>query len=378
MLRQLWSLTISLLAIGAGVHAQVSVYEVVPESAARQDRAWIEPIEKYQVPCDPWLPALDRGFDWSPEARMFRATAAEYAKRSASAGKTAEQRERNRSSLQRWIQSRESSVTKQFSIQHPVTIIRAWDGIAQREIYFSMGEGQSQVEKRLVVGRVYEIVWDLGRPYDDLQGIRVTVQSAEEAKPIPSEFARWAEVEHRFQPRRFGEAAARSPQPALVLVAEKVGGVGDGLYRFRIPWAQSALGRDFPWFCEYEVYQLDANGARSALATTSARASGVYAPLARGGAMRDRSYEPEGQFRVERPSPWGYQVEITHWFGVVAVPAPAGPPLGQQPSSPAVPVPPKVPGGLAPPLPGSPPKPEEPLRPAAPPIPDPEPIQPQP
>lgn len=348
--------------------------------------AWIEVIEKYDLPCDPWLPTIEGQLEWE-NPRLFRGTLAEYQKRRDRLAQTSDPRNRGQASLNKWKEGREASILKSFSSLQPVTIVRAWDGIQQCQMYFSLGKGQAQLARQLVDGKVYLVEFDIGRPYDDLQGRRETVSSVEEEDAIPSEFARWADVNHRYASLRFGSLKSPSAQAPTVIAATKVGGVGDGLYAFRIrdPVLLDGISLSFfPWFCEYEVYELDVDGARGNPAMTSARAPAVFAPVL--GSTPGREWQSshewaEGRFRVDKPSPWGYEIEVVRWFGMVPV-TQAAP---QQPSSPSAPAPaaprlPRVPAGLTPPTPGTVPPQKEPpaLSPAESPVPPPEPTEPQP
>lgn len=352
-------------------------YQTPPSSGT----TWIEVIERYCLPCDPGLPPPDAPLLWND--KMFRSTWAEYQKRASNTGKSAEQLQRGQASLDRWKKSREAAITKLMSKPHPVTVYRAWDGIRQRQMYFSLGEGQEQLERKLSMNKVYEVKWDLGRPYDDLQGRRATISSLVEDKPIPSEFARWSDVEHRYEPLQFGEAKLPRPGPPRVFATKKLGEVGDGLYSFIIPasYLGDALSDRFPWYCEYEIYELNVDGVRGKLATASAVAPAVFAPF-HGPTGWDPFFSAtyaEGRFRIERPSPWGYEIEVTRWFGLVPTILPQ---RTRQPSaSPPLPArPPIIPGGLAPPTPGGTAQPRQPSLPRPPesPISPPDPLEPQP
>jgi hypothetical protein len=351
---------------------------VARQPSQEREEVWIEVVEKYVIPSDPRLQWLAGERFSLEDPSMFRESAEELAKRAQeiAAAKDARRKKGLQAALDKWKEARRASVERELNADRAVTVVRAWDGIAQRFVVFTLGEGQRSLDRRLMPGVVFRVEWDMARPGDDLQARRWTIQSATEVKQVPSEFARWADVSARRGGDAFGEVSSVGASSTMALRATKAGEVGVGLYQFRLevpPEEFRSLDTRYPWFCEFRIFELDQDGVRVREVSQSRKS--VAAALDR----PQSSYSgAHGVISIANPVPWGYEVEITRWFGVRPIPkTPTVPP--PTPSAPSAPSVPKRPPGLAPPLPG-----EGPARPAAPkppsdsPLPDPEPSPPQP
>jgi len=339
------------------------------------EEVWVEVVEKYDVPCDPWLFELEGKILGLQEPTWFRETAKEFAKRAEDVANAKDARRKKglQAAFDKWKDARRAFVQRELNSDRPLTVIRAWDGIAQRFVVFTLGEGQRTLERRLVPNVVFRVVWDLARPGDDLQGRRWTIQSATEVKQVPSEFARWADVSARRGGDAFGEIASVGVSIPTAMRATKVGDVGVGLYQFRLEGPShdfAPLDTEYPWFCEFRVFELDQAGSRTREVSQGRKSVAAWwAP------DRKDWTEARGIISIANPVPWGYEVEITRWFGVRPIPKAPTVPM----PAPSTPSAPKRPLGIAPALPGGgPAEPAVPKLPIDSPLPDPEPSPPQP
>ena len=304
--------------------------------AALSSSIWLECIEVYTLPWDPeWRTAAEQAafpqsFDRSAtEIEEQRKALSDRVNRSK---RSSDEKQRTLDQGRKEIDRRVANLIEDLRAKSdrdmPLTVIRAWDGIAKAELILTFGRGQRGISDRLADGKPVQVLLGLARPGDALQSARPTATQIRPSSSVPSEFLRLANTPHPTHRYEFGEVDA-SALPAVVVGCTKDPAPGSGLLHLSRFAPPAALGIDsrYPWYAEFRLYELADDGKRArevrfngsnvAVAADSARTAVALrtAPSAVD-TESDGILRAIGRVEVKSPQPWGYEAEVVKWYGV--------------------------------------------------------------
>ena len=266
-------------------------------SSARVEERWLEVIEVYTLPCDPrWRRTAEAAY--SSNSREYFPKA--Y-RRLVVSEKSAEERGRKLAQLSEDLQS---TANKPM----PLIVMRAWDGIEQREVVLSFGKGQRATANRFKPGTPLLASIGTATPGEDFQSSRRTVREIRSSANAPSDFASANDAAGALFEIAFGEVDSKALVSAVVVDAEKDPTPRSGV----VTLALSAPPRDlqidtrYPWFAEFKLFERAKDGTRAG----EVLFTGTNALVAADGKGAS------GRVEVKTPQPWGYEAEVVTWFGV--------------------------------------------------------------
>lgn len=284
---------------------------------------WLEAIEIYTVPWDPeWtaaaLEAASRAAVFPSSGTLvvrmdqFRKSADEFNQRCQNAGTRGRAHDAIRAALVALKEKLKAASEKRY----PLTVIVCWDGIAKSTRTLTFGNGQRATAKRFAVGVPVYAEVGLSKPGDDFQGTHVTAGEVNSAKQAPSDYASFASVQSVSHDIQFGELDASSLSKPIVCPVAKSKAAGSGAVEFAIPFdlipAQFNLMPTAPWYVEFMLYELNEVGSRA----KEAKFEGSKYAVATKGGDQGRMLSAVGRLELKKPAPWGYEAELTHYFGV--------------------------------------------------------------
>jgi hypothetical protein len=306
------------------------------ESLEPQER-WLELIEVYELPLDPaWRDTALRASD-SSFSIYFPTDSEKLEVRAAAIDERASKAKKNEDKRKIIEQGSEELVRKRTRLQEdliatadkpmPLSIVRAWDGIAKKEVVLTLGRGQRAIIDRFKLGKPLLAEIGLSSPGEDFQSRRVTVESVVTSTPAPTDFARAVDAPSSVHSIAFGELDTSAITTPVVIRAVKDPTPGSGVLSLKLEVASTSLAIDaiYPWFTEFRLYELAKDGTRSrevkpigSNILVAVRSSNDIANALElfGGSPLKPIAVAIGRVEVKSPQPWGYEAEIVRWFGV--------------------------------------------------------------
>ncbi len=307
------------------------------ESLEPQER-WLELIEVYELPLDPaWRDTAlrvssDRLTTYFPTESANLRERSGAIERRAREVKSIKVRERIYERGNEEIARKRARLLEDLAASAdkpmPVTVIRAWDGIAKAEVVLTFGRGQREVVDAFAVGRPLLAEIGLSSPGEDFQAIRITAESVISPASAPSDFAMAADAPPTSHSIAFGELDTSAVTSPVVIRAFKDPTPGSGVLSLQLELASASLAIDprYPWFTEFRLYELAKDGTRS----REVKPIGSNVLVALGSRTNLSGHDSErgdplalhsiafavGRVEVNQPQPWGYEAEIVRWFGV--------------------------------------------------------------
>lgn len=198
----------------------------------------------------------------------------------------------------------------------PLSVMRAWDGIAKAEVVLTFGKGQRAIVDRFKAGKPLRARVVPAAPGEDFQAVRATVRSIASSAKAPSDFAAVGDAAQALQTLAFGEVDTSTLPKPVVIRATKDPAPGSGVLSPALPLPPSAvpIERRYPWYAEFKLFELSKDGKR----VREQSFSGANFVACNDGMNRYSESTPiaTGRVEVKSPQPWGYEAEIVRWFGV--------------------------------------------------------------
>lgn len=343
-------------------------------SRTNADERWLEVIEIYTVPFDPhWRDAVQgaaTSFHLTfPEANRELNERKDAVNRRADRAKSEDKdriRRQGDAELQRKRQKLIDTLTATKDRIAPISIMRAWDGIAHAEVLLAFGQGQRGILERFRPKKPILAAIGVAAPGEDWQAPRTSVRAIRSSAKAPTDFALAHDSPADIDDLAFGEVKVNARLSNFAIQTQKDPKPGSGVIALsmRLPSEGTPIDQRFPWYVEFELYELDKEGHRGAQVKFEGANAVVALPTHqnRNPLVSEDQGPAFGYIEVRSPKPWGYQAIATKWFGVApkehlvsvatpsagdsqTAPSPAtqpleetaAPPLPEEPTTPEVP-----------------------------------------